>query len=73
MGFGQNRVGDWYKKGVTLIYDFINENREFYEFKSLKENYGVKGTFLDCEYVLYKIPNEWKRKNDDNKMFSIEN
>lgn len=71
LGIGQ--VGDWYKKGVRLIYDFINENGEFYEFESFKEKYGVRGTFLDYEYVLNRIPNEWKTKINDNKKFSIEN
>ena len=33
----------------------------------------MRGTFLDYEYILNRIPNEWKTKNKDNKMFSIEN
>ena len=33
----------------------------------------MRGTFLDYEYVLNRIANEWKTKINDNKMFSIEN
>ena len=33
----------------------------------------VRGTFLDYEYVMNRIPNEWKTKIHDNEMFSIEN
>ena len=29
----------------------------------------MRGTFLDYEYVLNRIPKEWKTKINDNKKF----
>ena len=53
---GKLHISDWYKKGIRYISDLIDENGNLYEFVTLKNRYGLKGTFLDYQSVLRKIP-----------------
>ena len=43
--------------------DTADINNNFYTFDRLEEIYGVRGTFLNYENILHKIPNEWKNYN----------
>ena len=49
-------ISDWYKKGIRYVSDLIDENGNLYEFLTLKNRSGLKGTFLDYQSVLRKIP-----------------
>ena len=53
---GNLYISDWYKKGIRYVPDLIDENGNLYEFVTLKNRYGLKGTFLDYQSVLRKIP-----------------
>ena len=55
------------------ICDLLNENGEFYQFEEFKQIYGIRGTILDYEYVLRKIPDQWKIILENNKVFYIQN
>ena len=66
-------INDWFKKGVKNICDLLNENGEFYQFEEFKQIYGIRGTILDYEYVLRKIPDQWKIILENNKVFYIQN
>lgn len=70
---GQNLyINDWFKKGVKTICDLLNETGEFYKFEEFKQIFGIRGTILDYEHVLRKIPDQWKIILDSNKVFYIQ-
>ena len=52
----------WDSKGIKTIRYLLNNNSNFYTFDRLKEIYGVRGTFLNYENILHKIPNLISRK-----------
>ena len=60
-------IYDWYRKGIRQVSDLLDEFGNFYDFEYLKDNYGVRGTFLDLQSVKMKIPNHWKTILDNNK------
>ena len=51
-------VNNWYNKGIKTIGDILDDNGNFYTFDQLKEIYRVRGTFLNYENILQKIPNQ---------------
>ena len=53
-------IKNWYKKGIRLISDLLDQNGNFYNFETFKTTYGVAGTFLDYQRLIAKIPDEWK-------------
>lgn len=73
VGLGQLFIKEWYKKGVKTIYDLIDENGDIYTFNTFKERFNVRGTFLEYQNLLNKIPNEWKNIINNNTVFSIMN
>ena len=66
-------VNNWYSKGIKTIGDILDENGNFYTFDQLKELYRVRGTFLNYENILQKIPNQWKNIINANKVFIYQN
>ena len=47
--------------------DIINVHGEFYNFADLKNAYGVRGTFLNFQAIINRIPNDWKNIINNNK------
>ena len=68
---GNLYISDWYKKGIRYVSDLIDENGNLYEFVTLKNRYGLKGTFLDYQSVLRKIPKSWMILLNNNKIISF--
>ena len=58
---------NWYDKGIRNILDIINVQGEFYNFADLKNAYGIRGTFLNFQAIINRIPNDWKNKINNNK------
>lgn len=57
----------WYGKGIRNIIDLVNENGQFYQFEDLQQQYGLLGTYLDYQYILRKIPDDWKNQINTNQ------
>lgn len=53
-------INDWFNKGARFISDLLDRNGNIYEFQTLKDIYGLRGTFLDYQALIAKIPNRWK-------------
>ena len=66
-------IKDWYNKGLSHVSDLIGEHGNFYEFDVVKTRYNLRGTFLDFQSLLRKIPNEWKTILNNNKVSCILN
>ena len=66
-------VKNWDNKGIKTIGDILDNNGNFYTFDTLKEIYGVRGTFLNYENILHKIPNQWKNLINENRVFIYQN
>ena len=58
---------NWYDKGIRNILDIINVQGEFYNFADLKNAYDIRGTFLNFQAIINRIPNDWKNKINNNK------
>ena len=70
IGSGKLYIIDWYEKRIKSVLDLIDTNSNRYEFNGLKEIYKIRGTVLDPVHVLSKIPNDWKFKINNNKVYS---
>ena len=66
-------VHNWDNRGIKTIGDLLDNNGNFYTFDRLKEIYRVRGTFLNYENILRKIPNEWKNIINANRVFIYQN
>ena len=66
-------IKDWYNKGLKHVSDLIDEHGNFYEFDVIKTRNNLRGTFLDFQSLLRKIPNEWKTILKNNKVSCILN
>ena len=65
---GQNLFyKNWYDKGIRSILDIINVQGEFYNFADFKNAYGIRGTFLNFQAIINRIPNDWKNIINNNK------
>ena len=65
---GQNLFyKNWYDKGIRSILDIINVQGEFYNFADFKNAYGIRGTFLNFQAIINRIPNEWKNIINNDK------
>ena len=38
-------INDWFNKGVRFISDLLDRKGNIYEFQTLKDIYGLRGTF----------------------------
>ena len=47
--------------------DFLNVQGEFYNFADLKNAYGMRGTFLNFQSIINRIPNDSKNKINNNE------
>ena len=66
-------INEWFNKGVRLISDLVDLNGNIYQFQRFKDIYGVRGTFLDYQALITKIPNRWKNIINENKPYCITN
>ena len=66
-------VKDWYEKGVRQVADLLDDLGDIYEFETFKTRFGLRGTFLEFQSLIRKIPNRWKITLDENKNISIAN
>ena len=62
-------MNNWYSKGIKTIGAILDDNCIFYTFDRLKEIYRVRGTFLNYENILQKIPNQWENIKNENRVF----
>ena len=53
--------------------DLLDEHGDIYEFETFKTRFGLRGTFLEFQSLIRKIPNRWKITLDENKNISIAN
>ena len=51
-------IKDWYNKGLRHVSDLIDERGNLYEFEALKTRHNLRGTFLEFQSLIRKIPNE---------------
>ena len=47
--------------------DIINVQGECYNLADLKNEYGIRGTFLIFQAIINRIPNDWKNIINNNK------
>ena len=66
-------VHNWDNRGIKTIGDLLDNNGNSYTFDRLKEIYRVRGTFLNYENILRRIPNEWKNIINANRVFIYQN
>ena len=66
-------IKDWYNKGLRHVSDLIDERGNLYEFEALKTRHNLRGTFLEFQSLIRKIPNEWRIILDNNKVTCILN
>ena len=53
---------NWFEKGVGNVFDIIDVNWNIYTFEQLKEIYNQKGTFLDYQRLIKKIPRHGRKQ-----------
>ena len=66
-------IKNWYEKGVRYVSDLLDEHGNIHLFEDFKTRYGIRGTFLDYQSLLRKIPKCWRDLLNENKQFSILN
>ena len=59
-------IKNWYGKGIRNNVDLINENGVFYDFNQFKTLFDVRGTILDFQGVINRIPQVWKNLLNNN-------
>ena len=63
---------DWFDKGIRNIFDIVDINGHLYNFEELQRTYSLKGTFLDYQRLIRKIPKTWLETiNDHNDKCKI--
>ena len=53
--------------------DLLDEQGNIYDFETFKTRFGLRGTFLDFQSLIRKIPNRWKTTLNNNKNICIIN
>ena len=53
--------------------DLLDEQGNIYEFEAFNTHFGLRGTFLEFQSIIRKIPNRWKTTLNENKNISIAN
>ena len=53
--------------------DLLDEQGNIYDFEIFKTRFGLRGTFLDFQSLIRKIPNRWKTTLNNNKNICIIN
>ena len=50
-------INEWYRKGIRQVADFLDDQGNIYDFDVFKTRFGERGTILDCQSLIRKIPN----------------
>ena len=59
---------NWFEMGVRNVIDIVDTNGYIYDFEQLKQIYNLKGTFLDYQRLVNKLPKTWRDViNENNK------
>ena len=66
-------IYEWYRKGIRHVSDLLDEQGNIYDFEIFKTRFGLRGTFLDFQALIRKIPNRWKTTLNNNKNICIIN
>ena len=53
--------------------DLLDDQGNIYDFDVFKDRFGVRGTILDFQSLIRKIPNRWKILLNSNKDITIAN
>ena len=53
--------------------DLLDEQGNIYDFEIFKTRFGLRGTFLDFQSLIRKIPNRWKTTLNNNTNICIIN
>ena len=51
---------NWFEMGVRNVIDIVDTNGYIYEFEQLKQIYNLKGTYLDYQRLINKLPKTWR-------------
>ena len=51
------------KKEIRQMADLLDEQGNIYGFEAFKARFGFRGTFLEIQSLIRKIPNKWKIPN----------
>ena len=52
-------IYNWAKRGVWFIKDILTEKSTFLNFSDFKEQFKIRGTYLDYMQLLKNIPRAW--------------
>lgn len=64
-------IKDWFEKGIRQISDLLDNQGNFYDFETFKTIFNIRGTFLEYNALLTKIPEEWKIQIRENRITYI--
>ena len=64
-------INNWFKKGIRYVSDILDEHGNFYQFDVLKTIYNIRGTFLDFQTLIRRIPNTWKEILRENRILIV--
>ena len=60
-------IKSWFEKGIRNVIDILDANGDIYNFEQLKETYSLKGTFLDYQGLIRKLPRTWLEAINEQK------
>jgi hypothetical protein len=52
---------EWYRKGIKIIDDLLDENKQFLTFQQFVNKYNVNTDFVTYYGIIQAIPGQWKR------------
>ena len=52
--------------GVRNVIDIVDTNEYIYDFEQFKQIYNLKGTFLDYQRLINKLPKTWQDIMNEN-------
>ena len=55
-------IRDWHDKGIVLVSDITDGEGNIYQFEALKTKYNLRGTYLDFQAFIRRIPEVWKNE-----------
>ena len=64
-------IYEWHRKGIRHVSDLLDEQGNIYDFEIFKTRFGLRGTFLDFQALIRKIPNRWKTTLNVIKIFVL--
>ena len=60
-------IKSWFEKRIKNVIDILDANGNIYHFEQLKEAYSLKGTFLDYQGLINKLPRTWLEAINEQK------